>query len=313
MEEKQNRPQTLKEFIGQDKVKQQINLFLQASKERNKPLDHILFTGAPGLGKTTLASIIARELGVNITVVTGATLTKKGDLAGILTSLEEGDILFIDEIHRMNKSVEEILYSAMEDFCIDIIVGKNKSARSIRIDIPPFTLIGATTRAGLLSSPLLSRFGIILQFDYYDEDSLSKIVKNSLNHVEVTDEASLEIARRSRGTPRIAKRLAKRVEDYAVVKKETEITLQTAKEALEFLGIDEKGLDFKDREYLKAVAFKFEGKPVGLNTLSTAISEEKDTIEQVIEPYLIRIGFILKTPKGRVITQRGLTHIKKFL
>ncbi len=308
------RPKSLDDYIGQEKVKEQIKLFIQASKQKQRPLDHILFTGAPGLGKTTLANLIAKELGTNITTTTGAVLNKKGDLAGILTSLEEGDILFIDEIHRINKSVEELLYSAMEDFKIDIIVGKNKSAKTIRLDIPKFTLIGATTRAGLLSSPLLSRFGIILQFDFYDEYSLSKIIKKSAEKlgIRITDEASLEIAKRSRGTPRIANRLIKRVEDFAVVKNKHEIDLKLVLEAFEFLGIDEYGLDFKDREYLKVLAFNFEGKPIGIKTLCIALSEEQDTIEQVIEPYLIKIGFIIKTPKGRLITERGLEHIKKY-
>ena len=308
------RPKSLDDYIGQEKVKQQIRLFIQASKQKNRPLDHILFTGAPGLGKTTLATLIAKELDKNIITTTGAILNKKGDLAGILTSLDEGDILFIDEIHRINKSVEELLYSAMEDFKIDILIGKDRSAKTIRLDIPRFTLIGATTRAGLLSSPLLSRFGIILQFDFYDEHSLSKIVKKSAEKlgIKITDEASLEIAKRSRGTPRIANRLVKRVEDFAVVKNKEEIDLKLVLEAFEFLGIDEYGLDFKDREYLKVLAFNFEGKPVGIKTICIALSEEQDTIEQIIEPYLIKIGFIIKTPKGRVITERGLNHIKNF-
>ncbi|RUM51015.1 MAG: Holliday junction branch migration DNA helicase RuvB [Hydrogenothermus sp.] len=308
------RPKSLDDYIGQEKVKQQIKLFIQASKQKKRPLDHILFTGAPGLGKTTLASLIAKELDANIITTTGAILNKKGDLAGILTSLEEGDVLFIDEIHRINKSVEELLYSAMEDFKIDILIGKDRSAKTIRLDIPRFTLIGATTRAGLLSSPLLSRFGIILQFDFYDENSLSQIIKKSAEKlgIKITDEASLEIAKRSRGTPRIANRLIKRIEDFAVVKNKEEIDLKLVLEAFEFLGIDEYGLDFKDREYLKVLAFNFEGKPTGIKTLCIALSEEQDTIEQVIEPYLIKIGFIIKTPKGRVITERGLNHIKNY-
>jgi Holliday junction DNA helicase RuvB len=309
------RPQTLDDYIGQEKIKKQIQLFIQASKQKNRPLDHILFTGAPGLGKTTLANLIAKELNKNIKITTGALLTKKGDLAGILTSIEEGDVLFIDEIHRINSAVEELLYSAMEDFKIDIIVGKNNSARTIRLDIPKFTLIGATTRAGLLSSPLLSRFGIILQFDFYDEVSLAKIITKTAKKlgISITNDASFEIAKRSRGTPRIANRLIKRVEDFAIVKNKKEIDLDLVFEAFDFLGIDEYGLDFKDREYLKVLAFNFEGKPVGIRTLSIALSEEKDTIEQVIEPYLIKIGFILKTPKGRVITDKGINHIKKYV
>jgi len=309
------RPKTLDDYIGQDKVKKQIKLFIQASKQKNKPLDHILFTGAPGLGKTTLASIIANELNANITITTGAVLHKKGDLAGILSSLNEGDILFIDEIHRINKSVEELLYSAMEDFKIDILIGKDKSARTIRIDIPQFTLIGATTRAGLLSSPLLSRFGIILQFDFYDHQSLSKIIRKTAEKLglDISDDACLEIAKRSRGTPRIANRLIKRIEDFAIVNSTKKVDLGLVLQALEFLGIDEYGLDYKDREYLKTLAFKFEKRPVGIKTLCIALSEEQDTIEQIIEPFLIKLGFVIKTHKGRVITERGLRHIQKYI
>ncbi|HIE59409.1 MAG TPA: Holliday junction branch migration DNA helicase RuvB [Hydrogenothermaceae bacterium] len=309
------RPKSLLDFIGQEKVKQQIKLFIQASKQKKRPLDHILFTGPPGLGKTTLANLIAKELDTNIITTTGAILNKKGDLAGILTSLEDGDVLFIDEIHRINKSVEELLYSAMEDFKIDILIGKDRSAKTIRLDIPKFTLIGATTRTGLLSSPLLSRFGIILQFDFYDENSLSKIIKKSAEKlkIKITNEASLEIAKRSRGTPRIANRLIKRIEDFAVVKNKEKIDLKLVLEAFEFLGIDEYGLDFKDREYLKILAFNFEGKPTGIKNLCIALSEKQDTIEQVIEPYLIKIGFIIKTPKGRVITEKGFNHIKNYI
>ena len=309
------RPKSLLDFIGQEKVKQQIKLFIQASKQKKRPLDHILFTGPPGLGKTTLANLIAKELDTNIITTTGAILNKKGDLAGILTSLEDGDVLFIDEIHRINKSVEELLYSAMEDFKIDILIGKDRSAKTIRLDIPKFTLIGATTRTGLLSSPLLSRFGIILQFDFYDENSLSKIIKKSAEKlkIKITNEASLEIAKRSRGTPRIANRLIKRIEDFAVVKNKEKIDLKLVLEAFDFLGIDEYGLDFKDREYLKILAFNFEGKPTGIKNLCIALSEKQDTIEQVIEPYLIKIGFIIKTPKGRVITEKGFNHIKNYI
>ncbi len=309
------RPLTLKDYIGQDNIKKQIELFIKAVRERGDILDHCLLTGPPGLGKTTLANIIANELNTDITITTGAVLNKKGDIAGILTSLKEGDILFIDEIHRINKSVEEILYSAMEDFAIDIVVGKNRSAKSIRITLPKFTIIGATTRSGLLSSPLLSRFGIILNFDFYDINSLSlMILKNAVKfEINLTKEAAKEIAKRSRGTPRVANRLLKRVYDYCVVHGKKEIDEVFVKEALEFIGIDEYGLDLKDRQYLETIVYKFGNKPVGIKTLSSAIHEEQDVIESIIEPYLIRIGFLNRTPKGRVVTERGIRYLEKDL
>ncbi len=308
-----NRPLYLKDYIGQEHIKKQISIFISSAKERKDTLDHVLLSGPPGLGKTTLANIIANELKANITVTTGAVLTKKADLAGILTNLEEGDILFIDEIHRISKPVEELLYTAMEDFAIDIILGKNRAARTIRIDLPKFTLIGATTKAGMLSTPLLSRFGIILNFDFYDLNSLIKILKIEANKagVLIDKKALEEIAKRSRGTPRIAKRLFKRVYDFAVVNKVNKIDIELVKHAFDLIGIDEYGLSFKDRQYLKILVYRFENKPVGIKTISSILHEEEDVIENVIEPYLIRIGFIEKTPRGRIITQKGLQYIKE--
>lgn len=305
------RPSFLNEYIGQKEIKKQIKVFIEAAKKKNKTLDHTLLCGPPGLGKTTLASIIANELQKNLVITTGSALNKKGDIAGILTSLKEGDVLFIDEIHRINRAIEELLYPAMEDFKIDIVVGKNRSAKSIRLSLPEFTLIGATTRAGMLSSPLLSRFGIILNFDFYDEKSLSEIVKKTAKklNIKISDDAAMEIAKRSRGTPRIANNILKRVNDYCIVHGENFINLEICKDALLFLGIDEYGLNQKDIFYLKTIVEKFENKPVGIKTLSSAINEEVDVIEEVIEPYLIRIGFLKKTSKGRVATQKAIQHL----
>jgi len=305
------RPSFLNEYIGQEEVKKQIKVFIEAAKKKNSSLDHTLLCGPPGLGKTTLASIIANELQKNLVITTGSALNKKGDIAGILTSLKEGDILFIDEIHRINRAIEELLYPAMEDFKIDIVVGKNRSAKSIRLSLPEFTLIGATTRAGMISSPLLSRFGIILNFDFYDEKSLSRIIKKTAKKlgIKISDEASMEIAKRSRGTPRIANNILKRINDYCIVHGENFINMKICKDALLFLGIDEYGLNHKDIFYLKTIIEKFDNKPVGLKTLSSAINEEVDVIEEVIEPYLIRIGFLKKTSKGRVATQKAVEYI----
>ncbi len=305
------RPLTLDEYIGQEKLKEKVKVFLEAAKKKGTVLDHILLVGPPGLGKTTLATVIANELGVNLRITSGNIIDKKGDLAGILTSLEEGDILFIDEIHRLNPSVEETLYPAMEDFRIDIILGKGKSARSIRIDLKPFTLVGATTRTGLLTSPLLSRFGIILNFDYYDIDSLKRVIFRtaSILGTQITDDSAEEIAKRSRGTPRTANTLLKRVYDYAVIKSDGNINLQITVEALEFLGIDKYGLDVRDRRYLELLVHRFKCRPVGINTIASALNEDRGTIEEVIEPYLLRIGMIEKTPRGRVATEKAVRHV----
>ena len=307
------RPTNLEDYIGQEKVKKQIKLFIEASKRKGQVLDHVLISGPPGLGKTTLAYVIANELGRNILFTSGPILEKKGDLVGILSQLEEGDILFIDEIHRLNPSVEETLYPAVEDFKLDIVIGKGRSSRSVRIDLQKFTLIGATTRAGMLTSPLLSRFGIILNMDFYDLDSLKSVVKRSADilSIKITQEAAYEIAKRSRGTPRIANRLLKRVHDYAVVHGNGEIDLEISKEALDFFGIDENGLDLNDRKYLEVLIKKFEGRAVGITTLSSALSESKNTIEELIEPYLLREGYIQKTPKGRIPTQKALKLFRK--
>jgi len=307
------RPSTLEEYIGQEKVKQQIKIFIEASKKKDQVLDHVLISGPPGLGKTTLAYVIANELGRNIFFTSGPVLEKKGDLAGILSQLEEGDILFVDEIHRLTPSVEEMLYPAIEDFKLDIVIGKGRSSRSVRIDLKRFTLIGATTRAGMLTSPLLSRFGIILNMDFYDIGSLKSVVKRSAEilSIKITEEAAYEIAKRSRGTPRIANRLLKRVHDYAVVHGNGEVDLEISKEALDFLGIDENGLDENDRKYLKLLVKKFGGKAVGITTISSALSESKNSIEEIIEPYLIREGYIHKTPKGRIPTKKAFQLFKK--
>ncbi len=305
------RPIELKDYIGQEKVKQQIEIFIKAAKKKSQVLDHVLLSGPPGLGKTTLANIIAKELSVNITITSGPVLEKKGDIAGILTSLEEGDILFIDEIHRLNPAVEEALYPAMEDFKIDILLGKGQSSKSIRLNVPKFTLIGATTRTGLLTSPLLSRFGIILNFDYYNVETLKKVIirTGKILNIPVDEEGALEIAKRSRGTPRIANRILKRVHDYSLIKHNGKINKSVAKEALDFFGIDEYGLDLIDRKYLEALVLKFNGGPVGLNTISSAIGEDKNSIEEIIEPFLIRSGFVSKTPKGRLATDLAFSHI----
>jgi len=304
------RPRTLDEYIGQEKIKENLKVFIQATKERAEALDHVLFYGPPGLGKTTMANIIASELGVNIKGTSGPVIERAGDLAAILTNLKEHDVLFIDEIHRLNHVVEEILYPAMEDFKLDIMIGQGPSARSIKLDLPKFTLVGATTRAGLLTSPLRDRFGVIHRLDYYKEEELKIIVERSAKilNIPIDSAGSLEIARRSRGTPRIANRLLRRVRDYAQVRANGNITKKVADEALKMLEVDELGFDKMDRKLLLTIIEKFNGGPVGVETLSAAVSEEKDTIEDVYEPFLIQGGYIHRTPRGRVATKIAYEH-----
>lgn len=305
------RPRSISEYIGQTKVKENLLVFIQAAKERGEPLDHVLLYGPPGLGKTTLAGVIASELGVNIKITSGPAIEKAGDLAAILTNLGQSDVLFIDEIHRLNRSVEEILYPAMEDYALDIIIGKGPSARSIRLDLPRFTLIGATTRAGLLTAPLRDRFGIINRLDMYTHSELDTIVKRSASilGIEIDDQGSVEIAKRSRGTPRIANRLLKRIRDFAQIKSDGRISLEVARYGLEALEIDELGLDNTDRVVLETIISKFEGGPVGLDTLAASTGEESNTIEDVYEPYLLQLGFIQKTPRGRKATRLAYGHM----
>lgn len=306
------RPQSLDDFVGQEKLKDNLKVFIEAAKKRNEALDHCLFYAPPGLGKTTLSHIIAKEMGGNLRMTSGPVLERVGDLAAILTNLSEGDIFFIDEIHRMNHLVEEALYPAMEDFELDIIIGQGPSAKTIKLPVPRFTLVGATTRAGLLSSPLRDRFGIIGHLNFYDLKELKHIVKRSgsLLNIEIDDDASEEIARRSRGTPRIVNRLLKRVRDFAEIKG-GKVTCEVAKEALNALEIDKAGLDKMDRLLLSTMIEKFNGGPVGVDTLSVAISEESDTITDVYEPYLIQSGFIARTSRGRVVTEAGYKHLDK--
>ncbi len=304
------RPRTLDEYIGQDKVKDNLIIYIKAALERREALDHVLLHGPPGLGKTTLAGIIANEMGVNIRITSGPAIEKAGDLAAILTNLSEHDILFIDEIHRMSRTVEEILYPAMEDYALDIIIGKGPSARSIRLDLPKFTLIGATTRTGLLTAPLRDRFGVISRLELYSEESLVKIIKRSANllNVEIDDAGALEIASRSRGTPRIANRFLKRVRDFAQVSFNSKITKEVADIALKSMDVDNRGLDRIDREMIHAMIFQFGGKPVGLDTLAATIGEDSNTIEDVYEPYLLQLGFIARTPRGRIATALAYEH-----
>lgn len=305
------RPLQLDDYIGQDRVKENIKIFISAALERGESLDHVLLSGPPGLGKTTLAAIIANELGNPIRKTSGPAIERPGDLAAILTNLEPGEILFIDEIHRLNRAVEEIMYPAMEDFVIDIIIGKGPAARTLRLDLPPFTLIGATTRPGLLSSPLRDRFGIICRLDFYSPEDLAAIITRAATilGIAIEPEGAYEIAVRSRGTPRVANRLLRRVRDYALVKAGGTITRATAKKALQMLEIDEWGLDTVDRMILEAIIVKFAGGPVGLETLAAAVSEEHDTVSDVYEPYLLKMGLIQKTPRGRIATERAFQHL----
>lgn len=306
------RPKSLDDYLGQEKAKEQLKIFIEAAKSRNEQLDHVLLYGPPGLGKTTLASVIANEMSVNLRITSGPAIERAGDLAAILTNLNENDVLFIDEIHRINRSVEEVLYSAMEDFCLDIIIGKGPSARSIRLDLPKFTLIGATTRAGMLTNPLRDRFGVICKLDYYTVDELAKIVVRSseILGAEIQIGGATEIARRSRGTPRIANRLLKRVRDYAQVRADGNITDDVANKALELLGVDSLGLDYVDEKLLMTIIQKFRGGPVGLDTLAASIGEDRNTIEDVYEPYLLQLGFINRAPRGRIAMPLAYEHLK---
>ncbi len=305
------RPQRLDEFVGQTKQKQNLRIFIEAAKSRSEALDHVLFAGPPGLGKTTLAQIMARELGVNFRATSGPVIAKAGDLAALLTNLEERDVLFIDEIHRLNPAVEEVLYPAMEDFQLDLIIGEGPAARSVRIDLARFTLIGATTRTGLLTTPLRDRFGIPIRLDFYNEDELLDIVKRGsrIMQMPVTEDGAREIAKRSRGTPRIAGRLLRRVRDFASVEKASQIDSRMADKALKALDVDDAGLDALDHRYLKCIALNFGGGPVGIDTIAASLSESRDGIEDVVEPYLLQLGFLNRSPRGRILTHHAFKHL----
>ncbi len=305
------RPRLLSEYIGQEKLKSTLQVYIEAAKARKEPLDHALFYGPPGLGKTTLSGIIANEMGVKMKVTTGPAIEKPGELAAILSGLEKGDVLFIDEIHRLNRQVEEVLYPAMEDYAIDIMLGKDSTARSVRLDLQPFTLVGATTRPGMLSAPLRDRFGIIMKMDFYTPDELCSIVKRSAGvmEVEIDETGAFEIARRSRGTPRLANRLLKRVRDFALVKYDGKVTREVADFALTILDVDQMGLDNNDRAILRMIIEKFAGGPVGLDTLAASLGEDAGTLEDIYEPYLLMNGLIMRTPRGRVATESAYRHI----
>jgi Holliday junction DNA helicase RuvB len=309
--ERSLRPRRLDEFVGQARIKEQLTIALEAARSRGEALDHVLLVGPPGLGKTSLAYILREELGVGIRTVAGPALERKGDLAAILTALEDRDVLFVDEIHRLSAAVEEVLYPALEDFRLDIVVGQGVAARTLTLDVPPFTLVGATTRTGLLTTPLRDRFGMTFRLDYYEPDELTTIVTRSAGilGVEIEGEAAEEIAGRARGTPRVANRILRRVRDVAQVRHDGTVTVEVAAEALELLEVDQCGLERTDRELLRAIVERFDGGPVGLSTLAVALGESPDTVEDVYEPYLLQLGFIQRTPRGRVVTSRGKAHI----
>lgn len=305
------RPQSLEDYIGQEKAKESLRIYIEAARQRQDALDHVLFYGPPGLGKTTLAGIIAKEMGVNLKVTSGPAIEKPGEMAAILNNLQEGDLLFVDEIHRLNRQVEEVLYPAMEDYAIDIMIGKGASARSIRLDLPKFTLVGATTRAGLLTAPLRDRFGVIHRLEFYSVEELKLIILHSAKilNVKIDEKGALELARRSRGTPRLANRILKRVRDFAQVKYDGAITKEVADTALDLLDVDKLGLDHVDRNILLTIIHKFKGGPVGLDTLAASIGEDAGTIEDVYEPYLLKNGFLNRTPKGRTVTDLAYHHL----